>query len=546
MTSLITLRKSVALTFVALYLLIGVPLWYKLTTIYRASLPIEYIQDLYNNKFKEIHLTIPVFVKSDTYRFPDIHDAVQIQVNHLLRSKRQYVDWSLEIFPYNETIIDQATARGDDYHIVDLVLDEFVGYNLPYDSKTTIVYFDDTSVASNDLPFFIAQTLVEHTFELEWNHWSLKPDQNEPEQLANSDIAVNYNPNIHLSMSLLNGDGSPVAWEIDNTLKNIFTPFREMISPLVNFTVDAQIAYYNDLNLYQLNNVSNPTWHDLSHVIDLSELSTTNYFVEQNAINLVIVFPGKETNLDGLQFVNTNEENQWGSFIVPQWGVLIVNKSPLEDNALVTENYLNPIMLKFVKDLLRLLGVLDTKDKELSSPYIVIDSVKRIRIIDNLNKAVETLWSLIKLTHQFQQMAIPQEVLEDITNALDMRLELIDLLNNPHVGSNMDWNKALLMSNEIVKSCEKAFFHGEMLQQNFFPQEHKLAVYLPLLGPLSVVIFSGVKALFNEKKSESEEDITSKDEKKGLEEDIAEELKETKELGAIDDKDSISTPASTD
>lgn len=529
MTSILTLRKSVALTFVALYVLIGLPLWYKLTTIYRAPLPIEYIQDLYNDKFKEIHLTIPVFLKSDTYRFPDIHDAVQIQVNHLLRSKRQYVDWSLEIFPYNETVIDEATSRGDDYHIVDLILDEFVGYNLPYDSKTTIVYFDDTSVASNDLPFFIAQTLVEHTFELEWNHWTLKSGQHEPDQLANRDIAVSYDPNIHLSISLLNGDGSPVAWEIDNTLKNIFTPFREMISPLVNFTIDTQIAYYNDLNLYQLSNVSNPTWNDLSHAIDLSELSSTNYFVEQNAINLVIVFPSKETNLDGLQFANTNEENQFGSFIVPQWGVLIVNKSPLEDNALVTENYLDPIMLKFVKDLLKLLGVLDTKEREITSPYIVIDSFKRIKTIQNLNNAVETLWSLVKLTQQFKQMAIPKEVLEDVTNALDMRLQLIDLLNNPQAGSNMDWNKALLMSNDIVKYCERAFFHGEMLQQNFFPQEHKLAVYLPLLGPISVVILSGLKAIFNEKKPTSEEEETvSNEEKKDPVEDVNEDSKETK------------------
>ena len=198
-----------------------------------------------------------------------------------------------------------------------------------------------------------------------------------------------------------------------------------------------------------------------------------------------------------------------GQFYRTSLGVLIVNKSSVEANSLITEEYLNPILLKFIKDLLNLLGIAnnnnnnseinnDDRDFEYTSPYLVIDSVKRIRIIENLNKSIDTLWSLVKLTEQFEQMTVPKEVLQDLTDALDKRLELIDLLNNPSKGSDMDWSKGLLMSNQIVKSCERAFFHGEMLQQNFFPQEHKLAVYLPLLGPLTVVIVSGLKAVFKE------------------------------------------------
>ena len=85
------LRKYVGLCFLACYFLLGVPLWYKLTNIYRAPLPVEYIKSLHENKFQDVHLVIPVYIKSDTYRFPDIHNAVQIQVNHLLNSKKQYV-----------------------------------------------------------------------------------------------------------------------------------------------------------------------------------------------------------------------------------------------------------------------------------------------------------------------------------------------------------------------------------------------------------------------------------------------------------------------
>lgn len=536
MATTLRLRKSVAVVFLALYIFIGIPLWYKLTNIYRATLPVEYIQTLHNARFKEIHLTIPVFIKSDTYRFPDIHDAVQVQVNYLLRSKRQYVDWSLEIFPYNETLIStEYDSNRDNYHVVDLVLDEFIGYSLPYDSMVTTIYFNDESVASNDLPFFIAQILVEHTFQIEYNQWILKPGQTEPNQyssvLDSNQFAINYTPNIHLSISLLNGNDNPVSWEIDKSLTKIFTPFRELISPLYNFTVDTQIDHFNDLNLNKLSQIDNPTWHDLSHIIDLSELSSNNYFVEQNAINLVIVFPSKNNDLNGLKILHESNNNdssstttaapvEWGSFVVPRWGILIVNKSSLEANSLITEEYLNPILLKFIKDLLSFLGIAnnsnkgtntDDKDFEYTSPYLVIDSLKRIRIIENLNKSIDTLWSLVKLTEQFKQMTVPKEVLQDLTDALDTRLELIDLLNNPSNGSDKDWSKGLIMSNQIVKNCERAFFHGEMLQQNFFPQEHKLAVYLPLLGPLTVVILSGLKAVFKEQHDNDENSKKEKD-----------------------------------
>lgn len=143
------LRKWVGFCFVAIYLFLGVPLWYKLTTVYRASLPINYIESLQNNKFQDIHLVIPVYVKSDTYRFPDVHDAIQVQVNHLLNSQEQQVPWSLQVLPYNETI-EQMESEGNQFHVVTLKLDEFIGYSSAYDTKETLVYYDDAAVLSND------------------------------------------------------------------------------------------------------------------------------------------------------------------------------------------------------------------------------------------------------------------------------------------------------------------------------------------------------------------------------------------------------------
>lgn len=212
-------------------------------------------------------------------------------------------------------------------------------------------------------------------------------------------------------------------------------------------------------------------------------------------------------------------------------GVIIINKNPLQPNSVISEDYLEPMMYRFSTDIFQLLGLTEGS-QELLSPYITIDSFKRLTILQNLDKAIETLWSLVKLTQQFQGMSIPREVSDNVVEALDLRLEIIDLLNDPEKGGDIVWNNALRLSNELVKLCEKAFFNGEMVQQNFFPQEHMIAVYLPLLGPISAVLFFGFYNVMKEKNEV----------KNGTEREVAKEkseLEEAEKLNAIDGEDEI-------
>lgn len=42
------------------------------------------------------------------------------------------------------------------------------------------------------------------------------------------------------------------------------------------------------------------------------------------------------------------------------------------------------------------------------------------------------------------------------------------------------------------EAAERAFFEKSMVGQVYFPDEHKVAVYLPLLGPVGVPLVMGV------------------------------------------------------
>ncbi|QEU62124.1 Gpi17 [Kluyveromyces lactis] len=509
--STVTLRRLVTLSFVLCYVLLGVPLWFRLTTIYRAPLPAEYIESLHANLHEDIHLTIPVYVQSDIYNFPDVCDAIQRQADELLKSadeNQRKVQWSLQILPFKE---GETDPNND--HVVKLVLDESMGLTIPQLTKETIIFFNDESLVNNDLPFFVAQALIEHTFKIEWEHFSKYHQNSVKSDSKSRNMAVSYDPNIHISISLLTGDAEPIAWDIDATLKEYFTPIRDLLSPLVNFTVDTGIEYHNDLNLHSLSNAEYVSWNDLSHTLDLSDLFSVNHYREQNSINLAIVFPSVETG--SLAFINkTGNGIDWKSFLVPQWGVVVINKDPLPTNAYITGDYLADVISTFAHDIFKLLGLSEVAE-DMNSPLVRIDSFKRKVIIDNLEKSVTTLSSLVSMTNHLQQMSIPREVLEDVNNALNLRLQIVDLLNNPELGRDEVWNEALRLSNRLVKICERAFFHKEMVQQTFFPQEHKIAVYLPLLGPITVVTFTAffksLKEVITKSKKEDGKDDMADD-----------------------------------
>jgi phosphatidylinositol glycan class S len=51
---------------------------------------------------------------------------------------------------------------------------------------------------------------------------------------------------------------------------------------------------------------------------------------------------------------------------------------------------------------------------------------------------------------------------------------------------------ALASARIAEKEAEKSFFEKSMVGQMYFPDEHKIAVYLPLLGPIGVPLLMGL------------------------------------------------------
>ena len=107
--------------------------------------------------------------------------------------------------------------------------------------------------------------------------------------------------------------------------------------------------------------------------------------------------------------------------------------------------------------------------------------------------AAVSLGSLRRLTANMPQIAIHHaDRAKNAVREMDTAL---------HALASGDLAEAAYHSGNAYVSADRAFFDKHMVAQTFVPDEHKLDVYAPLLGPLMVVILSGWVRFLRERKA---------------------------------------------
>lgn len=135
-------------------------------------------------------------------------------------------------------------------------------------------------------------------------------------------------------------------------------------------------------------------------------------------------------------------------------------------------------MLTFSNQLLALMGA-----PESGSLPLRLNTLTRVRSASLLLKASSTLGSLARLTIALPSISIPRSVADGVSKTI-MHLE--------HACAELGGREGLKNAWIAEEEAEKCFFEKSMVGQVYFPDEHKLAVYLPLLGPVGVPLIMGV------------------------------------------------------
>ncbi|KAI5843740.1 phosphatidylinositol-glycan biosynthesis class S protein [Tricharina praecox] len=547
-------RALVVLSFWTVVLLLGLPLWWFTTSIYRAPLPLEEMQSWANGRACRAEFPLLVDVEAPTLPDPEnllktvqhaLDDANDFSAHHLrLRLAYGKDDERISTTIQSDLQPERKGETGgpeDEEESVAAILRLAPGtsgsthsYQLHNSSRVIDLYYSpsynpSSSASSTSLALFISNTLQE-IFREEQQMIShllssaAAPSPSPPPASSGSNNSSNgsnkinkaeiqrkmsrimrYSPTYHLTFSMFTASGSPTSWEVEQSIEDYLQPLLDALSGISNFTVDSQIQFYASLspNVVPVWVPTNPEvvvpedqqqqpqpgkWvlkkEDLSSFINSAEwplVSITSY----PTINFIVYIPSKEQTPLAIPESATN------AFLLPQWGgVMVLNPTEESHTGHISKKDLKPAMDIFAAQLLSLLGA---PSRPLSLP-IRIDSLTRQRSAELLTSASSSLGSLYSLTKALPSISIPTSVLTSVGSTLSSLTNACRELKKGRFGGP---GGALEEGRNAAYQAEKAFFEKSMVGQVYFPEEHKVAVYLPLLGPVGVpLIMNALKWIF--------------------------------------------------
>ena len=303
--------------------------------------------------------------------------------------------------------------------------------------------------------------------------------------------SLKYAPTYHITVSLFTPSAAPSSWEIESALAEYFTPLLNSISGVSNFTVDTQVQLYATFSP----SVHSPEYdteqqiwtlreEDLSGFINAAEWPLSPSIGAGPTLNFVLYVPDRSTSP---LVVKGSQASSW---LIPQWGgVMILNPQDVNstsNEATLFKESIQPALLTFSHQLLSFLGAPQTPP----SLPLQLQTLTRIRAASLLLSASSTMGSLARLTVALPSIAIPETVSSAVDTTLVHLRTTCDALKEGRF-------KDALGSSRIAEiQAEKGFFEKSMVGQVYFPDEHKVAVYLPLLGPVGVpLVMSALKEL---------------------------------------------------
>lgn len=302
--------------------------------------------------------------------------------------------------------------------------------------------------------------------------------------------SLKYAETYHLSFSLFTPGSQPSSWEVEDAIQEYMLPLLDALSPISNFSIDTQVqvfASFSPTTPHPEFEEATQQWtlkeEDLSAFINAAEWPLSPSIGSGPTINFVLYVPAAS------QSPLVVKESQATSWIVPQWGgVAIVNpplttsSNPKTNPSYLSKASLKPALLTFSHQLLTLLGTPATP----SSLPLRLQTSIRTRAATLLLSASSTMGSLARLTQSLASIPIPLNVASSVVTTLSQLSSTCQLLREGK------FTAALASARIAEKEAEKSFFEKSMVGQMYFPDEHKIAVYLPLLGPIGVPLVMGL------------------------------------------------------
>lgn len=118
-----------------------------------------------------------------------------------------------------------------------------------------------------------------------------------------------------------------------------------------------------------------------------------------------------------------------------------------------------------------------------------LDSMYRLKIIEQYTNARITLTSLARLLGEISNIVIIEEVGKAVTDSVEAALKVLQCLEKGQLEEALEYSKIAFETSEF------AFTHPSLLALLYFPDDQKYAVYIPLFLPVMIPVLMSLKGV---------------------------------------------------
>nr|XP_019537101.2 GPI transamidase component PIG-S isoform X1 [Aedes albopictus] len=508
-----TIHFYATLAFIVVIIVIGVPMWWRTTEVYRVPLPYSEIESLDDAPIKAT-IRMGLFVKSKERR-----DVLLFELRKKFENNFVF-NLQLEDFSLDPALVEAAkTPAALEAAVLKrhpLGLGEFalIEWNKLEDdvlvTSERSAFISESATSLKIYQVLSSWILQEYKLKAILGSRDLQTSQHRQLRLNTAPMQPHY----EILISVLNPrpDVQKIHWNARAAAENYIAPFLDGLSMIANFTVKTQWVYQVEIQnpQKQIPDESRLKRHyaiqedALPHVITAFEKKLGNQISNDPAIHLVVYVPPcglaplRIYRKDGSRASDNNVE----AFTSAKWGGIVL-ANPSEDaigrcleGTGTTEFHLSsqdvmPVLLYQLRKIFDLENNIPLLDCSIT-PYTSIepriwelDNFIRSNTIYRIHSATLTLQSLIQLLGGIDYIVIDDQVGASIKDAH----ERIILAKRLLLGNRLA--EAAAEAKQAYVSAERAFFDPSMLALLYFPSEQKYAIYIPLFLPIMIpVIFS--------------------------------------------------------
>eukprot|EP01091_Cochliopodium_minus_P005758 TRINITY_DN15659_c0_g1_i1.p1 TRINITY_DN15659_c0_g1~~TRINITY_DN15659_c0_g1_i1.p1 ORF type:complete len:521 (+),score=128.94 TRINITY_DN15659_c0_g1_i1:30-1565(+) len=498
--------KIISLFFICI--LLGIPVWYKTTTVYRPHLPFNEINELSHKKIHseegwkmEIQLIICAHDEDVTIG----GDFENKMFNFMVENKTfpQNIDFAYRVFipKYKNKIDVPPTEYENFFHSSKNTQTGVYKFYIFESSNTTMTMgkHRDGYITLKDLNKLINQDKILRMIS---KFVSFVVFDSFPVSERSASLSSEYT----ISFNLLNAPGRFTSWDFDKIYHVYLEKFFREISATANITVSSQVKYFVPTIIKPRVDGSNTKYFSeemLSHFLEIKEWTPDFTATTQKSLDFVVYIPNEEILIktNGGSILNTN------SFTIPRTGgVIVLNRNSNDTNKkFLTNDEIHFCVQILISQFKTLLGFAKYPTKINGFPFAHIsgdtlsswelDALSRNYIYRYLESSISSLQSISQLIQKLENIPVQDEKQQTIISSLEGYINSTVFLKN---GSYSD---ALVSAKQSYVLSESMFFDSGMLAVLYFPDEHKYAIYLPLFFPIFFSLFSSFYSEFKKRKA---------------------------------------------